>query len=183
MTATLSAPTSPSWTAEQWESWRSEVRSLAARSAEAAKQIRVLISDSVQKVQHGSRVVTESGSALSDIDTAVTRVMEAVDEIASASQQQASGIDQVNRAISQMDEMTQQNAALSEQATAASQSIVQQVARLDDLVARYRRDADSRVPAPDRALRTRRQASAQAAGGGPSGNCGIESVMSNQEAL
>lgn len=141
-----------------------EVRSLAGRSAEAAKEIRVLISDSVQKVQHGSRVVTESGMALGDIDVAVTRVMEAVDEIASASQQQASGIDQVNRAIAQMDEMTQQNAALSEEATAAGQSIVQQVARLSELVARYRRDSNVQVSTPvevrTRALRAHRQASA-----------------------
>lgn len=121
-----------------------EVRALAGRSGGAAKQIRSLISDSVAKVEQGSRIVGESASALGDIDAAVKRLTHAVAEIATASQQQASGIDQVNRAISQMDEMTQQNAALSEQATAASQSIVQQVTRLADLVARY--DCDSKAP-------------------------------------
>jgi PAS domain S-box-containing protein len=121
-----------------------EVRALAGRSGDAAKEIRSLISDSVAKVQHGSRIVGESGEALGDIDVAVKRLTHAVAEIATASQQQASGIDQVNRAIAQMDEMTQQNAALSEQATAASQSIVQQVTRLADLVARYNCDRGAR---------------------------------------
>ena len=115
----------------------SEVRALAARSAAAAKQIRALIADSASKVQQGSQIVGDSGKSLSDIEAAVTRVMDSVAGIATASQQQATVIDQVNRAIAQMDESTQQNAALSEQATAASQSIVQQVGRLSELVARY----------------------------------------------
>jgi methyl-accepting chemotaxis protein len=119
-----------------------EVRALAGRSAAAEKEIRILISDSVEKVKHGTRIVGESRGALEDIDTGVTRLMSSVAEIATASQQQASGIDQVNRAIAQMDEMTQQNAALSEQATAASQSIVQQVTRLAELVARYSRNVE-----------------------------------------
>ena len=117
-----------------------EVRALAGRSAGAAKQIRTLISDSVEKVQQGAKIVGQSGDALGDIDVGVTRLTSSVAEIAVASQQQATGIEQVNRAIAHMDEMTQQNAALSEQATAASQSIVQQVSRLAELVARYRRE-------------------------------------------
>jgi PAS domain S-box-containing protein len=117
-----------------------EVRALAGRSAGAAKEIRILIGDSVEKVQQGAKIVAESGGALGDIDAGVTRLTSSVAEIAVASQQQATGIEQVNRAIAHMDEMTQQNAALSEQATAASQSIVQQVTRLAELVARYRRD-------------------------------------------
>ena len=119
-----------------------EVRALAGRSAGAAKEIRILIGDSVEKVQHGARIVRESGGALDAIDAGVTRLTSSVAEIAVASQQQATGIEQVNRAIAQMDEMTQQNAALSEQATAASQSIVQQVTRLAELVARYSRSAE-----------------------------------------
>jgi len=119
-----------------------EVRALAGRSAEAAKEIRLLICDSVEKVKHGARIVGESAGALGDIDAGVARLMGSVAEIATASQQQASGIEQVNRAIAQMDELTQQNAALSEQATAASQSIVQQVTRLAQLVARYSRNVE-----------------------------------------
>ncbi|MGA2190944.1 MAG: methyl-accepting chemotaxis protein [Steroidobacteraceae bacterium] len=115
----------------------SEVRNLAGRSATAAKEIKSLISDTVSRVEEGSRLVGESGKALDDIGTAVQRVSAVVAEIATASQEQANGIEQVNKAVMQMDENTQQNAALVEQAAAASESIVGQANHLATLVARY----------------------------------------------
>ena len=100
----------------------SEVRSLAGRSATAAKEIKDLIQDSVRKVQDGSLLVTQSGQTLEQIVSSVKKVSDIVAEIAAASREQSSGIEQVNRAVMQMDELTQQNAALVEQATAASQA-------------------------------------------------------------
>ncbi len=105
----------------------SEVRSLAGRSATAAKEIKALIQDSVSRVSEGSRLVDESGRTLDGIVTAVKKVSTIVAEIASASREQSIGIDQVNKAVMQMDEGTQQNAALVEQAAASSESIVEQV--------------------------------------------------------
>ncbi|MFC4308713.1 methyl-accepting chemotaxis protein [Steroidobacter flavus] len=104
----------------------SEVRSLAQRSASAAKEIKDLINDSVDKVRSGSELVDESGRTLADIMESVKRVSDIVAEIAAASEEQAQGIDQVNNAISTMDSMTQQNAALVEEASAASKSLEQQ---------------------------------------------------------
>jgi methyl-accepting chemotaxis protein len=115
----------------------SEVRSLAGRSASAAKEIKTLIQDSVLKVQDGSELVTQSGRALEEIVVAVRKVSEIIAEIAAASQEQASGIEQVNRAVMQMDEVTQQNAALVEQATAASQAMATQARELNELMSRY----------------------------------------------
>ncbi|MGA9367240.1 MAG: methyl-accepting chemotaxis protein, partial [Steroidobacteraceae bacterium] len=115
----------------------SEVRSLAGRSATAAKEIKTLIEDSVRKVEDGSGLVTRSGRTLGEIVTSVKKVSDIVAEIAAASREQSSGIEQVNRAVVQMDELTQQNAALVEQATAASQSMSGQVRELNDTLARY----------------------------------------------
>jgi methyl-accepting chemotaxis protein len=115
----------------------SEVRSLAGRSATAAKEIKALIEDSVQRVSEGSRLVDESGRTLEGIVGAVKKVTTIVAEIASASREQSVGIEQVNRAVMQMDETTQQNAALVEQAAASSESIVEQVHALNALIARY----------------------------------------------
>ncbi len=115
----------------------SEVRSLAGRSATAAKEIKGLIQDSVRKVEDGSVLVTQSGQTLEKIVAAVKKVSDIVAEIASASREQAAGIEQVNRAVMQMDELTQQNAALVEQATAASQAMVEQVSGLNDMLARF----------------------------------------------
>jgi methyl-accepting chemotaxis protein len=114
-----------------------EVRSLAGRSATAAKEIKVLIEDSVTKVMEGSRLVDESGRTLTEIVLAVQKVTDIVAEIAAASREQSTGIEQVNKAVVQMDETTQQNAALVEQASASSETIVEQVNQLDTLVARY----------------------------------------------
>jgi methyl-accepting chemotaxis protein len=115
----------------------SEVRSLAGRSATAAKEIKALIQDSVARVSEGSRLVDESGRTLEGIVTAVKKVTTIVAEIASASREQSIGIEQVNRAVIHMDEATQQNAALVEQAAASSESIVEQVHALNAMVSRY----------------------------------------------
>ena len=103
-----------------------EVRSLAQRSAEAAKQIKGLIQDSVVKVDAGTDLVNASGQTLQDIVAAVQRVSSMITEISTASAQQTVGIDQVNQAIGQMDSMTQQNAALVEQTSASSETMSQQ---------------------------------------------------------
>ncbi len=116
----------------------SEVRSLAGRSAAAAKEIKELIQDSVLRVGEGSRLVDESGGTLTGIVAAVKQATSIVARIADSSREQSQGIEQVNRAITQMDEMTQQNAALVEEAAASSQSIVEQVQALNAMVARYR---------------------------------------------
>ncbi|MDP9014980.1 MAG: methyl-accepting chemotaxis protein [Pseudomonadota bacterium] len=115
----------------------SEVRSLAGRSATAAKEIKGLIQDSVAKVEEGSTLVDESGKALEDIVASVKRLTDIVSEIAAASAEQSSGIAQVGKAVNEMDDVTQQNAALVEEAAAASQSIVEQAKALNELVARY----------------------------------------------
>jgi methyl-accepting chemotaxis protein len=117
-----------------------EVRSLAGRSATAAKEIKELIQDSVRKVVDGSKLVTQSGQTLGQIVTSVKKVSDIVAEIAAASREQSAGIEQVNQAVMQMDEMTQQNAALVEQATAASQSMAEQARRLAALMERYKSD-------------------------------------------
>ncbi|MEJ1962555.1 MAG: methyl-accepting chemotaxis protein [Gammaproteobacteria bacterium] len=115
----------------------SEVRSLAGRSATAAKEIKALIQDSVARVSEGSRLVDESGRTLDGIVGAVKKVTTIVAEIASASREQSIGIEQVNRAVMQMDEATQQNAALVEEAAASSESIVEQVHALSAMISRY----------------------------------------------
>ena len=107
-----------------------EVRNLAQRSARAAKEIKTLIGDSVEKVQAGSQLVDESGKALAGIIASVKKVVDIVDEIAAASQEQSGGIEQVNRAVMQMDEATQQNAALVEEAAAAARAMQEQADRL-----------------------------------------------------
>lgn len=133
----------------------SEVRSLAQRSASAAKEIKDLINDSVDKVRTGSELVDESGRTLTDIMESVKRVSDIVAEIAAASEEQAQGIDQVNNAIAQMDSMTQQNAALVEEASAASKSLEQQGQGLVAQVGQFRTadNVTSQVSAPMAAAR------------------------------
>ncbi len=111
-----------------------EVRKLAQRSADAAKEIKALISDSVAKVADGGRLVEHSGHTLKELVTAIKKVSDIVAEIAAAAREQASGIDQVNRAILQMDQVTQQNAALVEQTAAASQAMGEQARELQNLM-------------------------------------------------
>ncbi|HTR07137.1 MAG TPA: methyl-accepting chemotaxis protein [Paraburkholderia sp.] len=112
----------------------SEVRSLAQRSASAAKEIKALIDDSVAKVDAGTELVARAGSTMSEIVTSVERVTGIMAEISAATHEQTMGIEQVNRAISQIDEATQQNAALVEQASAAAQSMQDQAALLERAV-------------------------------------------------
>ncbi|MCA9506212.1 MAG: PAS domain S-box protein [Myxococcales bacterium] len=118
----------------------SEVRSLAGRSAEAAKEIKGLIHASVEKVADGSKLVNESGSQLEEIVAGVKRVSEIISEIASASEEQAKGIEQVNTAIGEMDRMTQQNAAMVEQASAASEAMSTQAGELTRSVGFFEAD-------------------------------------------
>ncbi|WMS87672.1 methyl-accepting chemotaxis protein [Pleionea litopenaei] len=111
-----------------------EVRNLAQRSADAAKEIKELIQDSVTKVSDGSKLVAESGDTLNDIVSSVADVSKIINDIDNASQEQASGIEQVNEAVSQMDEMTQQNAALVEEAAASAESLEEQSANLLEMM-------------------------------------------------
>lgn len=115
----------------------SEVRSLAQRSAAAAKEIKSLISDSVEKVEIGSKLVAQAGTTMDAVVTSVRQVTEIISEITIASQQQSAGIEQVNQAIGQMDQVTQQNAALVEQATAAAESLQDQAAGLAHIVSTF----------------------------------------------
>jgi len=112
-----------------------EVRTLAQRSAEAAKEIKALINSSVESVDAGSKLVDESGTALTEIVGAVAKVADIIAEIAAASVEQTSGIDQINKAIAQLDSGTQQNTALVEESAAASQSLNGQAAELRNQVA------------------------------------------------
>jgi methyl-accepting chemotaxis protein-1 (serine sensor receptor) len=119
-----------------------EVRSLAQRSAGAAKEIKGLIADSAEKVRSGSELVNQSGKALSEIVDSVKKVTDIVAEIAAASQEQSAGIDQVNNAVMQMDEMTQQNAALVEEASAAARAMQEQAGELSRQVGFFRLSDD-----------------------------------------
>ena len=121
-----------------------EVRTLAQRSAGAAKEIKQLIGDSVDKVNAGSKLVDEAGKTMHEIVTSVKHAADLMSEITSASQEQSAGIAEVNQAVTQMDEMTQQNAALVEQAAAAAQSMQQQSAALSQAVSVFRLDQGSR---------------------------------------
>jgi len=103
-----------------------EVRSLARRSADAAKEIKTLISDSVEKVQNGSRQVGVAGETMGDIVNQVRRVAELISDISVSTQEQSKGIDQISRSVSELDEVTQQNAALVEQSAAAAESLKNQ---------------------------------------------------------
>ena len=118
----------------------SEVRNLAQRSAAAAKEIKALIGNSVDKVDTGTMLVAEAGKTMDDVVDSVRRVSGIVAEITAASAEQSAGIGQVNQAIGQMDGVTQQNAALVEEAAAAAESLQQQSATLVALVAEFRMD-------------------------------------------
>jgi len=115
-----------------------EVRNLAQRSAAAAKEIKTLIGDSVDKVEGGSKLVAQAGQTMEEIVTAIKRVTDIMSEITAASQEQSQGIEQVNTAITQMDEVTQQNAALVEQAAAAAESLEEQAQNLSVSVGTFK---------------------------------------------
>jgi len=116
----------------------SEVRNLAQRSAAAAKEIKELIDDSMDKVTTGSRLVHDAGSTMSEIVTRVQRVTDIMADISTASQEQTSGIEQVGQTVVQMDEATQQNAALVEEASAAARAMEDQAIELTQAVAVFR---------------------------------------------
>ena len=118
----------------------SEVRSLAQRSAAAAKEIKALIGDSVGKVEVGTKLVDEAGKTMEEVVTAVKRVTDIMAEITAASMEQSSGIEQVNKAITQMDEVTQQNAAVVEQAAAAAESLEVEAQNLAQSVSIFKLD-------------------------------------------
>jgi methyl-accepting chemotaxis protein len=128
----------------------SEVRNLAQRSAAAAKEIKTLIGNSVERVDAGSKLVNEAGATMHEIVESVRRVTDIMGEITAASQEQTSGIDQINQAVAQMDQVTQQNAALVEEASAASEAMQDQAAKLALVVSVFKLDA---VAAPRAALR------------------------------
>ncbi|GIZ50310.1 methyl-accepting chemotaxis protein [Noviherbaspirillum aridicola] len=115
-----------------------EVRSLAQRSASAAREIKALIGASVENAEAGARLVDQAGATMHEIVDSVARVTQVINEISRASQEQAANIEQVNRAVTQMDEATQQNAALVEQASAASQSMNQQARALAEAVSVFK---------------------------------------------
>ncbi len=125
-----------------------EVRILAQRSAAAAKEIKSLISDSVDKVDIGAKLVDQAGRTMNEIVESVRQVTTIMSEIAVASVEQTSGIEEINLAITQMDEVTQQNAALVEEAAAAAQSLLDQAANLSQVVAHFHTHLDDSTPAP-----------------------------------
>jgi methyl-accepting chemotaxis protein len=118
----------------------SEVRNLAQRSAAAAKEIKILIDDSVSKVTQGNRQAAQAGATMIEVVNSVQRVTDIMSEISAASHEQSQGIEEVNKAITQMDETTQQNAALVEQAAAAAQAMQDQAHHLESLVNKFQLD-------------------------------------------
>jgi methyl-accepting chemotaxis protein len=135
----------------------SEVRSLAGRSADAAKEIKALIGASVDKVETGSKLVSDAGNTMNEIVASVQRVTDIIGEITAAASEQSEGIAGVNSSVNQLDQMTQQNAALVEQSTAAAESLKDQAAMLTRVVSTFRLQNDgrsssgyssSRTPAP-----------------------------------
>jgi methyl-accepting chemotaxis protein len=117
-----------------------EVRNLAGRSSTAAKEIKALVVDSVQKVEGGTELVNKSGVQLAEIVNAVEHVAKIVEEISAAAQEQSSGIEQVNRAVIDLDKITQQNASLVEESTEASQTVSHQAFELRELVDKFKFD-------------------------------------------
>ena len=115
-----------------------EVRSLAQRSAAAAKEIKLLIDDSVDKVEQGNKQAAQAGTTMREVVSSVQRVTDIMSEISAASREQSQGIEEINNAITQMDETTQQNAALVEQAAAAAKSLQDQAGNLEGLVNQFK---------------------------------------------
>ncbi len=138
-----------------------EVRNLAQRSAAAAKEIKELIDDSVEKVHHGSELVDQAGATMAEIVQSVGRVTDIISEISAASQEQTAGIEQINSAVTQMDQVTQQNAALVEEASAAAQALQEEARALAQAVGTFRLDA-SAAPAVSSAVAVAKPARPQA---------------------
>jgi methyl-accepting chemotaxis protein len=158
-----------------------EVRNLAQRSAAAAKEIKTLIDNSVDKVEGGSKLVAQAGQTMEEIVTSIKRVTDIMSEITAASVEQSQGIEQVNQAITQMDEVTQQNAALVEEAAAAAESLEEQAQNLAVAVATFKVDegtavAVSRAPATRSAPARKPALSAKSAAPAMSGKVGARKV-------
>jgi methyl-accepting chemotaxis protein len=134
----------------------SEVRNLAHRSAAAAKEIKVLIGDSVGKVEAGAKLVDTAGATMAGIVEAVRRVADLMHDIDTASTEQSQGIGQVNQSIAEMDDVTQQNAALVEEAAAAAGALEEQAGRLADVVGVFKLEAQAAPRQPERVLLTAR---------------------------
>ncbi|WP_235514708.1 methyl-accepting chemotaxis protein, partial [Acidovorax sp. Root217] len=127
----------------------SEVRSLAGRSAEAAKEIKSLITASVERVEQGTQLVDKAGTTMTEVVASIRRVTDIMGEISAASSEQAAGVAQVGEAVTQMDQATQQNAALVEEMAAAASSLNGQAGELVNAVAVFKLDASARsAPAP-----------------------------------
>ena len=120
-----------------------EVRALAKRSADAAKEIRGLISTSTQQVEHGGKLVGESGAALERIVAQLAEISAAVSDIATATERQAVSLAEVNTAVGALDQVTQQNAAMVEQTTAASRGLANEAEELTRLIGRFEVGADA----------------------------------------
>ncbi|MBK1690334.1 methyl-accepting chemotaxis protein [Rubrivivax gelatinosus] len=140
-----------------------EVRALAQRSAAAAREIKTLIGDSVDKVEAGARLVGDAGSTMQEIVASVQRVTDIIGEITAATSEQSTGIGQVNAAVSQLDQMTQQNAALVEESAAAAGSLREQGTRLAELVATFHLTQTAPPPALAQAVIARAADSARTA--------------------
>ncbi len=138
-----------------------EVRALAQRSAEAAREIKSLIGNSVDKAEAGSRLVTDAGSTMNEIVDSVQKVTGVIGEITAASSNQSSGLSQINGAVTQLDRMTQQNAALVEQSAAAAESLREQAGRLANLVSTFKL-GDSALPSAARSAVPARPSTAAA---------------------
>ena len=123
-----------------------EVRNLAQRSAAAAREIKTLISDSVQKVESGNKLVEQAGATMHDVVKSVQQVTDIMGEIMAATQEQSAGINEINTAITQMDEVTQQNAALVEQAAAAADAMQEQAGKLAEVVSVFKLDTAPAAP-------------------------------------
>ena len=142
----------------------SEVRNLAQRSAAAAKEIKILIGDSVDKVDTGSKLVSEAGATMQEIVTSVKRVTDIMADIMTASQEQSTGIEQVNQAIGQMDQLTQENSVLVDQAATAAESLQEQADSLVRGISVFRLGSDSAAPDPARLAPMRAEATAKRLG-------------------
>jgi methyl-accepting chemotaxis protein-2 (aspartate sensor receptor) len=136
----------------------SEVRSLAGRSAEAAREIKALIQASVNRVEAGSKLVANAGATMTEIVSSVRRVSDIIGEISSAAAEQSTGISNVNHAVGELDQMTQQNAALVEQSAAAAQSLREQAQRLEEAVSVFRLTPTGTHGQPIRQLQSPRSA-------------------------
>jgi methyl-accepting chemotaxis protein len=133
----------------------SEVRNLAQRSASAAKEIKVLIDDSVAKVDNGTQLVAKAGATMAEVVSSVKNVTDIVGEIAIASNEQSTGIEEINKAINQMDEVTQQNAALVQEASSAAHSLNEQAERLSQAISIFKVSAGSATAAVRKASQTK----------------------------